>query len=194
MRPPSIVALAHHFLRERVRAGDTVVDATAGRGHDTRFLADLVGSTGRVFAFDIQETALEETKARFPQAHEWERVTFFQRSHAELGAMLPGACEGTLAAVVFNLGYLPGGDHRVTTVWETTRPALRESLAWLRRGGLLLVVLYPGHPEGAREKEEIDRWLSSLPREEAEVYSLHSAQGNHRSPPPELRLLYRVNR
>ena len=44
--------------------GETVVDATAGNGNDTQFLAELVGENGHVLAFDIQQAALDSTAER----------------------------------------------------------------------------------------------------------------------------------
>ena len=69
-------------------------------------------------------------------------------------------------AIVFNLGWLPGGDHRITTLTETTLPAIQQALALLMPMGVLVICVYPGHPEGEREQEMVTRLLSSLsPRE-----------------------------
>ena len=38
-----------------------VIDATSGNGYDTQFQANLVGSEGVVFAFDIQKESIEES-------------------------------------------------------------------------------------------------------------------------------------
>ena len=52
MTPPERpTALAHREIEAVVRKGDLVIDATAGNGHDTVFLANLVGETGEVIAF-----------------------------------------------------------------------------------------------------------------------------------------------
>ena len=57
--------MAHDFLAEVVTKEDMVVDATMGNGHDTLFLAKLAK---KVYAFDIQEQALEKTQERLDQA------------------------------------------------------------------------------------------------------------------------------
>ena len=57
--------MAHDFLAEVVTKEDIVVDATMGNGHDTLFLAKLAK---KVYAFDIQEKALEKTQERLDQA------------------------------------------------------------------------------------------------------------------------------
>ena len=125
--------LAKDVLRQAVREGDRVADATMGNGHDTLFLAELVGPEGHVDAFDIQEGALKST-AELLEAHGLQsRVTLFRRSHAEIAE----AVSGNLSAVVFNLGWLPGGDHAVTTRCESTRTAILAALELLRPGGVL---------------------------------------------------------
>ena len=57
------LSLSHRFLAEHVRPGDLCIDATAGRGYDTAYLAGLTGETGRVLAFDIQQEAVDSTNA-----------------------------------------------------------------------------------------------------------------------------------
>ena len=47
--------LAAACLRQVVQPGDTVIDATMGNGHDTAMLAELVGESGHVIAFDVQD-------------------------------------------------------------------------------------------------------------------------------------------
>lgn len=149
---------AHLFLKRIVREGDTVLDATAGNGRDSCFLAALVGKQGRVWAFDVQEAACAQTRA-LAQAHGVDtRLTVVCDSHANLASYgLP-----PLAAVVFNLGWLPGGDHRLVTRQESTIPALQSALALLKPGGLLVVTVYPGHDDGV-EQAAVLAWLRQLP-------------------------------
>src|SRR5512144_1655855 len=80
------VALAHFFLRVRVKPGDRVMDATCGNGHDTLFLAGLVGAGGTVFAFDVQEQALEKTRQLLGENGYLDRVQLFHAGHEELAA------------------------------------------------------------------------------------------------------------
>ncbi len=58
----SALDIIHKILREHIRHGDICIDATAGRGRDTLFLAELVGENGKVTAFDIQEEAVYSTR------------------------------------------------------------------------------------------------------------------------------------
>ncbi len=160
----SAVEYCHTLLRERLLPGDLAVDATAGNGHDTHFLAQLTGPDGKVFAFDVQARAIESTRLLLER---WgvpdECYELIQASHGEMARHLPAGLEERLAAVVFNLGYLPGGDKSVITQPETTLPAVRASLEYLRPGGLLLLVLYPGHEGGAEEAQLLRDLASGLP-------------------------------
>src|SRR5512137_106390 len=121
MFPPRPTELAWTLLRGAVHAGDLVIDATAGNGHDTVFLAGCVGENGRVLAFDVQEAAIRSAMERVAAAGFSQRVEFHQVSHA---TMAIHAKPGSVAAVMFNLGYLPGDDHQLTTESAETITAL----------------------------------------------------------------------
>ena len=151
--------LAADVLSRAVAPGDTVVDATMGNGHDTLFLCELVGEEGRVYAFDVQAQAVKNTKKRLEEAGVLDRATLFCLGHEHMAEKVPGP----VSAVVFNLGWLPGGDHNVTTHWETTQKAVESALELLLPLGVLIICAYPGHAEGDREREALMALLSSLP-------------------------------
>ena len=157
--------LARDVLLQALRPGDTVADATMGNGHDTLFLAEQVGPEGHVYAFDIQEKAVEATRNLLKQHGMEDRVTLFCRSHAGLADTVPAK----LSAVVFNLGWLPGGDHRVTTRCESTGKAVLGALKCLKSGGVVTVCVYPGHEEGIRELEMLCAMLAGLSNREYNV-------------------------
>ena len=151
--------LAADVLRQAIAPGDTAIDATMGNGHDTLLLCQLVGEGGRVYAFDVQPQAVENTKKRLEEAGVLDRASLFRLGHEHMAEKVPGP----VSAAVFNLGWLPGGDHSVTTHWETTRQAVESALELLRPRGVLVLCAYPGHPEGDREREALMALLSSLP-------------------------------
>ena len=157
--PERPTARAHRELAALLREGDLAIDATAGNGHDTLFLAGHVGASGKVIAFDIQTDAIASSKARIEGAGLSGRVTFVEGSHATLAEHVQPR---TAAAIVFNLGYLPGGDHSVITRSDETLRALDQSLVALRAGGLLAIVCYPGHPGGDKESEEVVAWSGAV--------------------------------
>jgi tRNA A58 N-methylase Trm61 len=146
------------MLQEAIREGDTVIDATTGNGHDTLFLASCVGVGGRVLAFDLQASALQSARTKVADAGFASRVTFYQTSHER---MAEHAEAGSIAAVMFNLGYLPGDDHAMTTVTTTTLAAMAAAGGLLQPGGILTVVCYPGHAAGALESTAVELWLNS---------------------------------
>ncbi|KAF0216673.1 MAG: hypothetical protein FD174_3610 [Geobacteraceae bacterium] len=152
------VALSHFFLRERVRPGDRVVDATCGNGHDTLFLAGLVGPAGKVWGFDIQDDALAATRVLLDEAGCLDRLELVAAGHECLSDHVTEPVQ----AVVFNLGYLPGGDKTRITRPDNTLPALEQAAQLLQPGGIIIVVLYSGHPGGAEECRAVDEWGAAL--------------------------------
>ncbi|MBR0386636.1 MAG: rRNA methyltransferase [Clostridia bacterium] len=154
--------LAAEILRAVLAPGDRAIDATMGNGHDTALLCSLVGPEGRVYAFDVQPAALEATRRRLAEEGSAGQAELFLLGHEHMWE----AVGEPVKAIVFNLGWLPGGDHRITTLTETTLPAIQQALALLMPMGVLVICVYPGHPEGEREQEMLTRLLSSLsPRE-----------------------------
>ncbi|WP_426451176.1 class I SAM-dependent methyltransferase [Paenibacillus sp. S-38] len=180
----SILSFAHKLVEERLRPGDTAVDATAGNGNDTLFLARLVGGTGTVHAFDVQPQALEQTALRLARELPEGRLQVqpHLRSHAEMEQALPEEVHGQVAAIMFNLGYLPGDDHGTVTLPESTLQALQASSRMLRRGGIITVVLYTGHPGGREEADAVEAWAAGLSQQEYQVLQYRFVNQVH-SPP-----------
>lgn len=181
------------ILRHYVREGDTVIDATMGNGHDTLALVGLVGESGKVIAFDIQPQALENTRtllveqgvlAAEPDMMSEEMVRLILDSNDHMASYCAES-----AAVLFNLGYLPGGDKTVATDCETTLRAAKMALELLRPGGLLAMVVYSGHPAGAEEKAGLLAWAKTLPAREYHVAFI--SMWNQPKHPPEILLVTR---
>lgn len=158
MIPPRPTELAHRFVREVLREGDLAIDATAGNGHDTLMLAERVGESGRVLAFDIQPSAIESARKRIQDAGFQERVEFHRSSHARMAEF---AAPASAAVIMFNLGYLPGGDHALTTEVAESVRGLEAAMIGLKPGGLLTVICYPGHAEGASEAKAVEECLQA---------------------------------
>ncbi|MOA03433.1 hypothetical protein D3C78_1229400 [compost metagenome] len=164
----SVLSMAHKWIAERTSPGDTVIDATAGTGVDTLALAELVGPRGTVYAFDIQQEALDRTRARLSASSSSDAlpaVHLMLENHAKMAESIGPSVAGNAAAVMFNLGYLPGGgDLSIITEPSSTIAALNAALALLRPGGIVTCVLYPGHPGGAEEALAVEAWAASLPQ------------------------------
>lgn len=158
MRTPRLVERVHADLRRHLRAGDLAVDATLGNGHDAACLVQCVGPTGRVWGFDVQERALSATRERLGDVPGFAAV---QADHARMDEHLPKDVRGRLRAVVFNLGWLPGGDHALTTRTASTLAAVEVALAWLAPDGVLSCLAYRGHPGGQQEARAVDARLAA---------------------------------
>ena len=134
------------------------VDATMGGGRDTRWLCERVGAGGRVYAFDVQPEAVARTRALLAGAGLADRATLFCEGHQRMAECVPEPVD----AVMFNLGWLPGAVHAVTTQAETTLIAVDAALALLKPQGILTICVYPGHDEGKRELQALTAWAAGL--------------------------------
>lgn len=164
-----LVQQAHVAFSAIVKEGDTAIDATVGNGHDTLFLAREVGESGKVYGFDIQEAALDTAYKRLQAEGMADRVSLYHAGHEAMAVVLPESVRGRVKAVIFNLGYLPGGDKQRTTAISTTLAALGQALSLLAPGGAISVLAYTGHPGGREEAEAVQEWAGSLPDEYCQV-------------------------
>lgn len=149
------IRLAHDYWNKHLSPGDVCVDATAGRGKDTLLLCRTVGKEGKVYSFDIQESAL--SSARELLESEGEEATFILDSHANLKHYVSSA-----KCVVFNFGYLPGGDHSIGTKAESSIAAIEAALDIIEPDGFVSLCIYYGGDSGFDEKNAIMEYLRSL--------------------------------
>lgn len=279
----SVLSQAQRLVAEALKPGDIAIDATAGGGVDTLFLAQAAGRSGKVYAFDVQQAALDRTQARLLAAggdgemrdaagrvgevldgevrggevrggevqggevrggeymvrmresladadalrghearatvdelskgnvgdllrHEYEggaagaavvavsrpgthrsrdrtvgiaNVRLLLAGHETMRQHIPPREHGRIAAAMFNLGYLPGADQQLITLTNTTLTALQDALALLRSGGVLTIVVYPGHPGGDEEAAAVERWASALPPETGQSIVYRFTQKPH---------------
>ncbi|KLT73458.1 rRNA methyltransferase [Neisseria arctica] len=176
----NILPFAHKLLRAAIGEGGRALDGTAGNGHDTLVLAEAVGETGRVWAFDVQAQALENTRNRLSAAGVSARVVLVLDSHEHVARHI----HEPLDAAVFNFGWLPGGDKSLTTESQTSISALSATLGLLKEGGLLVAALYPGHEAGQYEAEAVEVWAAQLPQRQYAV--LRYGFTNRQNRPPYL--------
>ncbi|MBB5039591.1 tRNA (mnm(5)s(2)U34)-methyltransferase [Prosthecobacter dejongeii] len=188
---PSAVRWAQLLLADRLSAGDVVVDATAGNGHDTLFLARCVGAAGHVYAMDVQAAAVAETHRRLLEAGiEEDQFTLVQAGHETMMELVKHEHQGQVAGIMFNLGYLPGSDKTVITRTETTLTAVNAAVQLLKPGGLLTIAVYPGHEGGAQELAALTDWATSLPPRAYEVQHLRPV--NRSANPPECWVVWKT--
>lgn len=149
--------LAHKWMREHVGEGAFCIDATAGRGFDTAFLCELVGTSGRVIAFDIQEEAITSTKALLNEKELNAEV--YLESHIKMNTY---ADKQSVDGIMFNFGYLPGGDHEICTHKEESIKAIEVGLELLKKQGVMALCIYHGGDTGFEEKDAIMSYLKTI--------------------------------
>ena len=147
------------FIRYQVQEGDLCVDATMGHGNDTLLLSRLCGETGQVLAFDIQPVALEHRRDRLKHENSPENYTLILDSQSHMKEYVR---EKTVSCIVFNFGYLPGGDHTLATQASSSIQALEQGLSLLKKGGILSLCIYSGGDSGFSERDAIFDWLKKL--------------------------------
>ncbi len=162
--PQNALGLSHKFISEHVKNGDVCIDATAGRGRDTLFLCDLVGESGKVFAFDIQEEAIKSTQALLKE--HGKTASLFQFCHSKLDQFFE---KESADAIMFNFGWLPGGDHSKFSHGDTSRIAIEKGLEILKPGGVMSLCIYCGKETGFEEKETLLAFLKTLDQKKYSV-------------------------
>lgn len=181
--------MAHWILKDIIKTNDVVVDATMGNGYDTQFLAELGAN---VYAFDVQEEALNATEKRLDDAGIKNQI--FEKNLSNLltdpsvNLVLSGHeklseyVKEPIKAAIFNLGYLPKTDKSVVTKADTTLTALDALTNQLVVGGRIAIMIYYGHEGGMEEKNAVIKWTSSLPQKDWEVTSYAPLNQIHTPP------------
>lgn len=153
------------------------VDFTCGNGHDTVALADLAD---KVYAFDVQAEAIASTKSRLGEAP---HVRVIHDSFVNF----PHYITEPIDLAVFNLGYLPGSDKQVVTRAEDVILCLQSLVIQLSQPSRVVIVAYPGHPEGRREVDALHHYLQSLDNTRFRTFSFVHLNGSN--DPPQLFIL-----
>lgn len=159
MKKYQITEWCHKFIKDHVQPGDCCIDATAGNGNDTLVLCSLVGETGSVIAFDVQEMAIQNTKKRLEEHGVLERAKVVLDSHIHMAEY---AEENSVSCITFNFGYLPGGDHNLATRKESSIEAIHEGLRLLKKGGMMSLCIYSGGDSGFEERDAVLKELKQL--------------------------------
>jgi len=164
-----ILPFARTLLETAITPGDIAVDATLGNGHDTLYLAKLVGEGGHVYGFDIQEEAVLNSRKRLVEQDLLNRTTLFTKGHEHISECIPNGHHGKVSTAIFNLGYLPGGDKSIVTKPNTTISAIEQLLTIMKPEAIIVLVIYHGHPEGAVERDKLLEFVRSIDQKKAHV-------------------------
>ena len=167
-------------MEEALFPGARALDATMGNGYDTLWLCELVGDGGRVYAFDIQQDAVDRTAERLEKAGVSARASLFCMGHERMLEVVHEPVD----AVLFNLGWLPGAEHGVTTRTSTTLQAVEAALSLLKEEAVMTVCIYPGHEEGTRELNALLDWASGLDDKRYDAMLRHYV--NQPNDPPQM--------
>ena len=146
------VETAKFFAKKHISQGDICIDATCGNGEDTLFLFEAVGGSGRVLSFEIQSDIIRKTKFRLSDTPNSANISYINKSHIHMDEY---ASQESVSCIMFNLGWLPGGDHDIRTGSETTILALEKSLSLIKPGDIISLCLYCGKEMGYEEKNVV---------------------------------------
>lgn len=150
-----LVELAHDRLKQILCSGDICIDATAGNGHDSLFLAQSTATNGIVYAVDVQESAILKTADRLKQHGFRDQLKAIHESHENLDQIIDPKLRGKIATIMFNLGYLPGGNQQIITQAYSTVKSLEQAYDLLRKKGIITIICYRGHDGGEKETQEV---------------------------------------
>jgi hypothetical protein len=182
MKRISLLNTAHDLIRDILHPGDIAIDATVGNGHDTLFLAEQIVPSGHVYGFDIQQQAIGSTLDKFRQAQLSDCLTLIHASHAAMDDKIPAHHHGKISAIMFNLGYLPGGDKSVITQTDSTLTALTIAARILADNGIITLLAYPGHQGGDQETDQVKNWCEQLDTQQFAVSTIFSTEHKDTAP------------
>jgi len=186
MQTLNVIRLAQQLLLPKVANARCIVDATAGNGKDTLFLAKNSPSHARLYAFDIQQSAIEVARKGLLEQQLDDKVQWILDSHANSRLYV----KEHIDVAMFNLGYLPGNSHETMTKATSTIEAVSNIVEDLSIGGIISIVAYPGHPHGQEEHQAVRSYLMGLPQQCFTVVCMDMI--NHSHCPPVLYLIEKV--
>lgn len=168
--PPDILKF---YINTYVEPGDICVDATVGNGHDTKSLLDRIGEKGKIYGFDIQNDALINTRKMIGTPS---NVRLILDSHANIDKYI----SDKIRCAVFNLGYLPGGDHSIATNSKSSIEAIGKCIQLLDDHGFIAVTIYHGGDTGFSECNDVLEYLKTIDYRKFGVtlYEFHNRPNN----------------
>ncbi len=181
---------AHQAWKQIISPGDWAIDATCGNGKDTLFLAQLLApQSGGLIALDIQECAIINTKQLLEKQLSPTQQASVHLCHQSHEAFPEMAYHKPIKIIVYNLGYLPGGNKSLTTLTPTTLISVKNALNLLVSQGLLSITCYPGHLEGAQEERALIEWASHL---DPKLYIVCHLKWQNRKESPSLLMIQKI--
>lgn len=139
----------HKYIKTLINKDDVVADMTAGNGNDTLFLCGLAK---KVYAFDIQEEAITNTKNK---VKDYDNVILINDNHINIDKYI----KDSIKLAIFNLGYLPNSDSKLVTNKDETLIAFNKAYDLLNKDGYIVITFYIGHLGGKDEYYLIDKYI-----------------------------------
>ena len=165
----NVLSIAKNIIKDNVNENSTIIDATAGNGNDTLFFKNIIKDTGKIYCFDIQKKAIENTKTKLlDNGFGLENVILINDSHDTVDKYI----DEEIDFVIYNLGYLPGGNHSIITTSETTIKSIEKCIRYLKKFGKIIIVGYIGHMGGKLEIESIHKYLSNLDQKLFNIFKI----------------------
>jgi len=184
MQRISLVNTAHNFIRDVLHPGDIAIDATVGNGHDTLFLAEQVSPSGRVFGFDIQQAAIDSTRAKASTRCKMlaENMTLIHASHANMAEKIPYNIMATSARSCLIWVICRVATKSIITHTDSTITALNIANRILSSNGIITVLAYPGHQGGGVETEQVKSWCKQLDEDQFKISIVYSSENKESAP------------
>lgn len=178
-----IVDIAHDMILSLLKEDSIGVDFTLGQGNDVLFLAQQK-SIQHVYGFDIQERAIEQSNQKLCEYGCKEKVTLILDGHEHMEHYVDCFDIG-----IFNFGFLPHGNETITTLLETSKVAVEKALKRLRKKGVLVLVIYPGHTQGKEESLYFDEWCKAL---DGHYFNVLTLRFDNRESAPYIKIIERI--
>lgn len=154
-----ISKLSHFIIKDFLENRAIGIDGTLGNGFDTDFLSE---NFQKVYSFEIQKKACDTYKEK-----NRDNVEVINDSHH----LFNNYINEDVDCIMYNLGFLPGGDKGVTTMHTTSLQSIKMGLEMLKSGGIMTICIYKGHAEGKIEETYILSYLANLPKSKYGVMS-----------------------
>ncbi len=185
--PPNAVELMYFLLDSFKLDVKYILDMTLGNGKDAFKLLEKYDNTF-LYGFDIQIDAIENTHNKLYKVFPNDRFVLINDDHQNVLSYI----DKKVDLVIYNLGYLPGGDKNIKTCANSTIKSLDKVLNnLLNISGLVFIVSYTGHPGGSEEFDELQKYLEKLNQKEFQIINFNFP--NQTNYPPKLIVIERLS-
>lgn len=174
--------LIEFFMLNYVKDVKIAVDMTVGNGFDSKNILEVL-QPEKLYCFDIQQEALENSKKLLNQYSNYELIL---ENHKNFDKFV----KENVDFAIYNLGYLPKGDKYITTNAVEVEESLNKLLKKLNSKGTIFITFYIGHLSGQMESLELSKYLESLNQKEYTI--LKFTFENQKNNPPYVVMIQKI--